>query len=93
MQLQKAEENNKAKAKEIERLRTENQEVNEDMAACRQKEAELLEFTQKLTDKNVTLQSDLATSEAKSSTLDSEHCRLSAKVADLEANLAERKHV
>jgi hypothetical protein len=27
-----------------------------DMAACRRKEAELLEFTQKLTDKNVTLQ-------------------------------------
>ena len=36
-----------------------------DMAACQKKESELLEFTQKLTDTNVTLQSDLAFAEGR----------------------------
>ena len=36
-----------------------------DMAACQKKESELLVFTQKLTDTNVTLQSDLAFAEGR----------------------------
>jgi hypothetical protein len=56
MQLQRAEERSEERQTEIERLRTEAVETLADMSACRAKEAELLEFTQKLTDKNVTLQ-------------------------------------
>jgi len=56
MQLQRVEERSEERQAEIERLRSEAAEILADMAACRAKEAELLEFTQKLTDKNVTLQ-------------------------------------
>ena len=45
-----------ARDAEIVRLRSEATDILSDMAACRKKEAELLEFTQKLTDKNVGLQ-------------------------------------
>lgn len=56
MQLQRVEERSEERNTEVERLRLEAVELMSDMAACRRKEAELLEFTQKLTDKNVTLQ-------------------------------------
>ncbi len=56
MQLQRVEERSEERSAEVERLRSEAVELLSDMAACRRKEAELLEFTQKLTDKNVTLQ-------------------------------------
>ena len=39
-------------------LRAENAEVLADKARCRRKEGELSEYTQKLTDKNVNLQSE-----------------------------------
>jgi hypothetical protein len=35
------------------------------MAGCREREAELLDFTQKLTEKNVRLQLEFSTTEAK----------------------------
>ena len=91
MQLQRMEEMSNAKSTEVDRLRTEAVNLNEDMSACRAKEAELLQFTQKLTDKNVTLQSDLATAEAKSSALDTEHSRLAGLKAELEANLTQTR--
>ena len=50
------------------------------MAACRRKESELLEFTQKLTDKNVGLQSAFTALEAKAAAVEGEHARLAAKV-------------
>ncbi len=56
MQLHRVEERSEERSAEVERLRSEAVELLSDMAACRRKEAELLEFTQKLTDKNVTLQ-------------------------------------
>ena len=56
MQLQRVEERSEERNTEVERLRLETVELMSDMAACRRKEAELLEFTKKLTDKNVTLQ-------------------------------------
>ena len=56
MQLQRVEERSEERSAEVERLRSEAVELLADMAGCRRKEAELLEFTQKLTDKNVTLQ-------------------------------------
>lgn len=43
------------------------------MQACRQKEADMLDFTQKLTDKNVRLQSEFITIQTKASYLESEH--------------------
>ena len=49
------------------------------MEACRKKEAELLEFTQKLTETNVTLQSECAFIEGRASTLEAEHTRLTNK--------------
>ena len=49
------------------------------MVACRKKEAELLEFTQKLTETNVTLQSECAFTEGRASALESEHTRLTNK--------------
>ena len=62
-----------------------NQELTVDMDSCRKKESELLEFTQKLTEKNVTLQSDLAFIESRASILEGEHSRLTGKVSELEA--------
>ena len=80
MQLQSLEDKCAAKSSEISRLRDETAEVGEDMAACRRKEAELLEFTQKLTDKNVGLQSAFTALEAKAAAIEGEHARLAAKV-------------
>jgi hypothetical protein len=89
MQLQREEEKCAAKAAEVERMRTEAAEMGEDMAGCRRKEAELLEFTQKLTDKNVTLLSDLTTLEARSSALEVEHSRLAGQVGELETGASQ----
>ena len=41
----------------------------------RKKEAELLEYTQKLTDKNVMLQSEFTDTEVRARTLEEEHTR------------------
>ena len=49
-----------ARDTEVARLRAEATEILSDMAACRRKEGELLDFTQKLTDKNVGLQSEFS---------------------------------
>ena len=50
---------------EMEQIRQENNDLQTDMVVCRQKEAELLEFTAKLTEKNVCLQSEFRCLEAK----------------------------
>lgn len=50
---------------EMERLRQTNLELQQDASACREREAELLEFTQKLTEKNVRLQSEFSALEAR----------------------------
>jgi len=50
---------------EVEHLRLSNTELQQDMSACREREAELLDFTQKLTEKNVRLQSEFSAVEAK----------------------------
>lgn len=86
MQLSRLEEKHLASQAEVERLRCDSVETSDDMDACRKKEAELLEFTQKLTEKNVTLQSDLASAEGRAAALEGEHARLSGHVAELEAS-------
>ena len=44
---------------ELDAVRQDNEDMEQDMQRCRNKEKELLEFTQKLTETNVRLQSDL----------------------------------
>jgi len=89
LQLQRETEKCAAREVEVERLRAEALELQADMAVCRKKEAELLEFTQKLTDKNVTLQSDFTSVSARAATLEEEHSRLAAGSSRTEASLAE----
>lgn len=50
---------------EVERLRLSNLELQQEAETCRDREAELLNFTQLLTDKNVRLQSEFSATEAK----------------------------
>lgn len=57
---------------EIERLRQANAELQIDMEACRRKEGELLEFTERLTSKNVALQSEFSSLETKCQALERE---------------------
>lgn len=58
---------------EMQQLRLSNEELQSDMQACRQKEADMLDFTQKLTDKNVLLQSEFTAIRTKAENLESEH--------------------
>jgi len=58
---------------EVQQLRSTNEELRSDMQACRQKEADMLDFTQKLTHKNVCLQSEFTAIETKANHLESEH--------------------
>ena len=67
------------------------------MTSCRAKEADLLDFTQKLTDKNVNLQSEYSSLESRVQTLEVENSRLSKLLAtaekranDLEISLSQQ---
>ena len=80
-----------ARDAEVARLRTEATELLSDMSACRRKEGELLEFTQKLTDKNVSLQSEFSSVQARASVLEEEHSRLVEAKVEAEAGLAETR--
>ncbi|XP_076758547.1 coiled-coil domain-containing protein 186 [Xylocopa sonorina] len=68
---------------EIQHLRWTNEELQADMSACRQKEAEMLDFTQKLTDKNVRLQSEFTAIEAKVKQLEKENGPLHERISEL----------
>jgi len=74
---------------EVNRLRAEAVEVLADMANCRRKEGELLEYTQKLTDKNVFLQSEFSSVEARAAALEDEHGKIVANLARAETKLGE----
>jgi len=54
------------------------------MTSCRAKEADLLDFTQKLTDKNVNLQSEYSSLESRVQTLEVENSRLNKLLAAAE---------
>ena len=56
IQLQRVEMRSEDRHNEVERLRIEAVQLLADVQACRSREAESLEFTHKLTDKNVKLQ-------------------------------------
>lgn len=68
---------------EMNHLRIANEELQADMSACRQKEAEMLDFTQKLTDKNVRLQSEFTATEARIKKLEQEHGPLHDRIKEL----------
>ena len=89
--LQVEREREKAAALEVEvaRLREEGGEVQADMAACRRKEAELLEFTKKLTDKNVSLQSEFSSVETHAKQMEEKESQISASLARSEASMVE----
>ena len=80
-----------ARDAEIVRLRSEATDILSDMAACRKKEAELLEFTQKLTDKNVGLQSEFSSVQARAAVLEEEHSRIMTAKVEAESGLAETR--
>ena len=56
MKLSTVEANNANQLSEIEVLKEEMEELSTDMKSCKEKEAKLLEFTEKLTERNVSLQ-------------------------------------
>jgi len=91
VKLQLAGESEKVVARDVEvtRLRAENAEVLADMASCRRKEGELLEYTQKLTDKNVNLQSEFSSVETRAATLEEEHSKIVTNLARAESKLTE----
>nr|CAD7589027.1 unnamed protein product [Timema genevievae] len=76
-----------ASQSEVERLRLSNADLQQDMAGCREREAELLDFTQKLTDKNVRLQSEFSATEAKAQQLELELIPLQRQITELESRL------
>lgn len=65
LQLQNEQEQNRACNEQIALLKQRNAELEGDIIACREREAELLLFTQQLTDKNVRLQSEFTALETK----------------------------
>ncbi|XP_033324802.1 coiled-coil domain-containing protein 186 isoform X1 [Megalopta genalis] len=83
VQLQHKEQCQQSAEAEIDNLRLVNEELQADMYACRQKEAEMLDFTQKLTDKNVRLQLEFTAIEAKVKKLEEEHEPLHARIRHL----------
>ncbi|XP_018375182.1 PREDICTED: coiled-coil domain-containing protein 186 isoform X3 [Trachymyrmex cornetzi] len=64
-------------------LQLANEELQSDMQACRQKEADMLDFTQKLTDTNVRLQSEFIAIQTKANYLESEQGPLRERINEL----------
>ncbi|KAG5325527.1 CC186 protein, partial [Pseudoatta argentina] len=64
-------------------LQLANEELQSDMQACRQKEADMLDFTQKLTDTNVRLQSEFIVIQTKANHLESEQGPLRERINEL----------
>lgn len=73
---------------EMERLRLSNSELLQDMESCRKRESDMLEFTQKLTAKNVRLQSEFTAVEAKVQQLECEEAPLQKKITELESRVS-----
>ncbi|CAH1117197.1 unnamed protein product [Phaedon cochleariae] len=68
-------------------LKQRNVELESDMETCRQREAELLLFTQQLTDKNVRLQSEFTSRETKIQQLSSEYTSLKRQIKEAESKI------
>ncbi|XP_057328872.1 coiled-coil domain-containing protein 186 isoform X2 [Microplitis mediator] len=74
---------------ELERLRAANNELQNDMDCCVERENQMLEFTQKLTDKNVRLQSDSTMMESRLKELEREQGPLREQVKELKIKIKE----
>ncbi|XP_076043386.1 coiled-coil domain-containing protein 186-like isoform X2 [Oratosquilla oratoria] len=83
-QLQREREQLEASQQEVEQLQTLNRELESDLLGCRQKEAELLNFTQKLSDKNAQIQSQLSGFQTKVKELENINCEIKEKLTDTE---------
>ncbi|XP_073998483.1 coiled-coil domain-containing protein 186 isoform X2 [Rhodnius prolixus] len=83
---------------EVDLLRSTNEELMTDILACKSREAELLAFTQKLTSKNVELQSEFSAVESKADELEkiekshaASELQRKSEIEQLHRNLAEEK--
>ncbi|XP_043489856.1 coiled-coil domain-containing protein 186 isoform X1 [Polistes fuscatus] len=86
-QLQEAEKSLTSTSDELEKLHLTNQELGSDIHACRLREAAMLDFTQKLTDKNVCLQSEFTALETKTKQLEEEQGPLRDQVNELKKKI------
>lgn len=84
LQLKNEQEQLKACKEQINNLKTRNADLESDMEACRAREAELLVFTQQLTDKNVRLQSEFTSMETKVQQLSCEQTKLQRAMKEQE---------
>ncbi|XP_064094740.1 coiled-coil domain-containing protein 186-like isoform X2 [Macrobrachium nipponense] len=76
---------------EVERLQSLNNEIEGDLLSCRQKEAELLAFTQKLTDKNVQIQSQFSALQSKAQLLEIEREEVKTELEEVRAQKSKLK--
>lgn len=88
-QLKQSEDKIDTLMSEIERVRHQNEELLQDMSACRARESEMLSFTQKLTTKNVQLQSEFSTLESKAATLEKKDEKSCIALKELKEKLNE----
>lgn len=84
LQLEKERERLSKNQEELESIRQANSDLEHDMEKCHAKENELLEFTRKLTEKNVNLQSDYTALRERARFLEEDQENHSKKVAELE---------
>lgn len=90
-QLQGEREQLAAANQEVERLQSLNNEIEGDLLSCRQKEAELLAFTQKLTDKNVQIQSQFSALQSKAQLLEIEREEVKTELEEVKAQKSKLK--
>lgn len=88
LQLKNEQEQFKVCAEQIQLLKQRNVELEFDIGACREREAELLLFTQQLTDKNVRLQSEFTALETKVQQLTCEQTLLKRSLKEHETRAA-----
>ncbi|EEZ97593.1 Uncharacterized protein C10orf118 homolog-like Protein [Tribolium castaneum] len=88
LQLKNEQEQNKACNEQISLLKQRNAELEADILACREREAELLLFTQQLTEKNVRLQSEFTALETKVQQLSCEQTILKRSLKEQETKNA-----
>ncbi|CAL8078273.1 unnamed protein product [Orchesella dallaii] len=86
-QLLREQESVLALQNECQQLRQAHTDSLADMAVCRSKEAELLGYTQQVTEKNVTLQSEFSSMQAKSFALEEENENLRSQMEQLQIDL------
>jgi len=75
--------------KQLQELESDFAESEESISSCKKREGELLEFTQRLTETNATLQSELTTLKVRWEATQEEHSLLSNSVLGLETGLAD----